>query len=115
MKYITVVFALIIMVLSQSLLAHTKLNSSNPADGAAIVELTEIRLEFSTEAKLTALKLENDAGTEMALGPIPVDTAAIYSIAVTEPLAPGNYVVTWRSVSGDAHIVSGEIHFSVTD
>ena len=115
MKYLPVVIALFVMVLSQSILAHTKLNSSFPADGAAIGELAEIRLVFSTDVKLTAVKLENDAGTEMGLGPIPGETAATYSIAVSEPLAPGNYVVTWRSVSGDSHIVSGEIRFSVTD
>lgn len=115
MKYVPVVFALIIMVLSQSLLAHTKLTSSVPAEGATVRVLSEVRLEFSTVVKLTAVKLEDDAGSEMALGPIPGGMAAAFSIALDESPAPGKYVLTWRSVSADAHIVSGEVHFSVTD
>ena len=114
MKFQTAFFVLLIMIVPQSLQAHTKLSTSNPADGATVSALTEIQLEFSTDVRLTAVKLQDSAGMEMALGSIPGETAATYTIAVNESPAPGEYLISWRSISGDSHVVSGEIRFTVT-
>jgi len=115
MKFVNALLALIIIGLSPSLYAHTHLGSSVPADGAHVREVTQIQLSFSAPVTLTAMKLENEAGTEMALGPIPADPAESHTIAVDEALAPGRYVATWRSVGADSHIVSGEVRFIVID
>ena len=29
-------------------------------------------------------------------------------------LAPGKYVVTWRAMGGDSHIMTGEVHFTIS-
>ena len=115
MKLIPAAVALAVMLLAQPLLAHTKLSSSNPADGSTVNALPEIQLEFSAAVRLTAVILESSAGAEVGLGPIPGETATAYTIALKDVLAPGEYLITWRSVSGDSHIVSGEIRFSVAD
>jgi methionine-rich copper-binding protein CopC len=107
--------AFFVLVLSQSLAAHTTLTTSHPADGAVVASPVEIKIEFPAPVRLTAVKLENEAGTEIELGTLPVDSATVFSVPLAETLAPGRYLVTWRSVSGDSHIVSGEIRFTVTD
>jgi methionine-rich copper-binding protein CopC len=45
---------------------------------------------------------------------LPTAVAARFAVAVREELAPGDYVIAWRAVGGDTHIVSGEVHFKVT-
>ena len=94
--------------------AHTGLAGSEPAAGASVVgPVTEIVLTFADEVRLTAVALADAGGTAKALGPLPKDAAAHFVIAVEEPLAPGQYEITWRAVGADTHVVSGKIAFSV--
>ena len=115
MKWVTTFLAMLIIALSQPLLAHTKAGTTVPADGAKVAAPTEIVLTFPAAVKLTALMLQNDAGNKMALGPIPTEPATSYTVAIVDALPPGRYQVSWRSISSDSHIVDGEIRFSVTD
>jgi hypothetical protein len=115
MKSLYAVFALIIIGLSSSVYAHSNLVSSIPEDGSRIKEATEIQLVFSAPVKLTAMKLVNPAGTEMPLGSIPADMAESHTIALSETLAPGKYVASWRSISSDSHVVDGNLRFIVID
>ena len=115
MKFLYTAFALIITGLSLSVYAHSNLVSSVPDDGAQIKEATELQLVFSTPIKLTAMKLVNSAGAEMALGSIPADMAESHTIALRETLAPGKYVASWRSISSDSHVVDGNLRFIVID
>ena len=115
MKTISPLVILLMLGLSTAALAHTRLSTSNPADGAEIAAPSDIRLEFSAPVRLTAVKLESASGSEVELGDIPADVAASFSVAIDEPLAAGAYVVTWRSISGDTHVVSGEFRFTVTE
>jgi methionine-rich copper-binding protein CopC len=93
--------------------AHTKLATSSPAAGASVPAPTELVLEFSGDVRLTAVSLTATSGAEMKLDPVPTAVASKFAVAVREPLAPGEYVATWRAVGGDTHIVSGEIRFGV--
>lgn len=40
-------------------------------------------------------------------------TKAEVVLRLSEPLAPGHYVVMWRALSADTHVVDGHIVFSV--
>jgi copper resistance protein C len=95
--------------------AHTKLAVSVPAEGAsALAPVKEIVLEFAGDVRLTAVVLNDAAGAEKAIADVPTAVGAKFALAVRDELAPGGYVVTWRAVGADTHVVSGEIHFSVT-
>jgi methionine-rich copper-binding protein CopC len=75
--------------------AHTHLKEAQPAEGSVLnAPPANIVLKFSEAARLTALTLQKDGGAE-------------------EKLAPGKYVVSYRVVSDDNHIMSGKIHFTV--
>lgn len=95
--------------------AHTKLASTIPAEGASLpAPVKEIVLEFAGDVRLTAVVLNDAAGANKAIADVPTALAAKFALAVRDDLAPGGYVVTWRAVGADTHVVSGEIHFSVT-
>ena len=115
MKSIHAVIALLIIGLSPSLYAHSNLVSSVPDDGARTKAVTEIQLVFSASVKLTAMTLHNTDGTEITLGSIPADSAESHTITISDPLAPGKYAASWRSISSDAHVVSGELRFIVIE
>jgi methionine-rich copper-binding protein CopC len=114
MKYSVVLALLGSLAFASGVDAHTKLASSAPAEGAsAPAPVKEIVLEFAGDVRLTVVTLAGAAGEKKAIDDVPTALAAKFSLAVRDELAPGSYVVTWRAVGADTHVVSGEIHFSV--
>jgi len=95
--------------------AHTVLSSSNPADNAIETTAPEnIALGFSTEVRLTAFSVEDDDGKIFDLGAMPTIMQQEFSIS-TPVIPPGTYIVKWRAVGEDMHIVSGEFQFVVAE
>ena len=105
---------LLAAVFSMQALAHTALSTSAPANDAQVAAPSEIVLEFSADVRLTAVSLTNTAGEETRLGALPADAASSFAIPIESDLTPGVYLVTWRSLSADTHVVSGEFRFTVT-
>lgn len=101
------------LLTSSAVLAHTRLGASIPAAGAEVASPPEIVLEFSEPVHVTAFAVQTDAGVEQRTGEIPAGPAKAFAIPVTGALAPGEYSVSWRAVSADTHIVSGEFSFVV--
>jgi len=93
--------------------AHTHLKDATPAEGSTVKASPEsITLTFSEAARLTALTIQKEGGEEQKVAQLPAESAA--KITVPAPkLAPGKYIVSWRVVSGDSHIMSGKLHFTV--
>ena len=106
---------LLCLLLPAMLPAHTNLSSSAPEDGASVAAPTEIRLEFSAPVRLTAVSLRSAAGSDIPLGDISSEVQTSFSVAIETAMEPGQYQVSWRSISGDSHVVSGEIRFTVVD
>jgi methionine-rich copper-binding protein CopC len=95
--------------------AHTGLKSSVPGAQAVVAEpVSQIVLEFTGAVRLTAVTLVNGSGDPIRLGQFPVETQARFAVDVQEPLPTGDYVITWRAVGADTHVVSGEIPFRVS-
>lgn len=93
--------------------AHTHLKESVPAQNSTVKTPPEqIALTFSAPARLTALAIQKEGGTEQKLTPLPSDAAARVTVP-TPKLAPGKYTVSWRVVSGDNHVMSGKLRFTV--
>lgn len=107
--------AVVAFWLPSLVLAHTGLAASVPSDGARVASPTELVLEFSEPVHVTAVALETAAGAAQPVGEIPAGPAATFAIPVSAALAPGAYVIQWRAVGADTHIVSGEIGFVVDD
>jgi copper resistance protein C len=93
--------------------AHTHLVKSVPANGSTLATAPgEFVLTFAEPAKLTVLSLQKDAEAASRLGPLP--SAAAAQISVPAPkLSPGKYVLSWRAVGDDGHVMPGKVSFTV--
>ena len=109
----TAFFGVLLLVASQAF-GHTKLAGSTPAADATVAHPPEsLVLEFQEPVRLTVVTLADAAGATKSLSPVPAETAARFVLEVREALAAGSYLVTWRAVGADTHVVSGEIAYRV--
>jgi len=114
MRVVTFLSGLILLTLGATAGAHSHLAKAVPADGSVITASPpNIVLNFSDPARLTALSIQKGAEKEQKLAPLPAEAAKQLSVPVPQ-LAPGSYVVNWRVVGGDNHVMSGQIHFTIS-
>ncbi len=94
--------------------AHTHLAAATPADEAVTsTPPEEIVLEFNADVRLLAVTLEDASAQTIALEPVSEALKDRFTLAILAELSPGDYLVTWRAVGADTHVVSGKLHFSV--
>ncbi|MER6582284.1 copper resistance protein CopC [Nonomuraea sp. NPDC001023] len=94
-------------------LAHDRLKSSSPADGAKVARVESIELEFTSRMTLPTLVLDGPAGENLPLGK-PRAQGVTVKAEPAAPLEPGRYRLAWRVVSSDGHPIAGELRFTVT-
>jgi copper resistance protein C len=96
--------------------AHTRLEGSDPADGASLSTAPQkVTLTFNeaVPAEFTTLTVIGPGGTAYQTGPVTATNGAV-STAVL-PLGPaGRYEIGYRVVSDDGHPVSGSLAFTMT-
>lgn len=93
--------------------AHTHLKEAVPANGSTVkTSPPNIMLTFTQPARVTALTIQKDGGSEQKLEPLPTDAAAKISVPAPK-LEPGKYTVNWRVLSADNHVMSGKVQFAV--
>jgi copper transport protein len=113
MKFARLACALVLVGCSAFAFAHAKLVKADPADGSTVkVVPTKFVLTFGEPAKLTALSLQKDSEPPRKIGPLPTDASAEISIPAPK-LAPGKYVLSWRVVGDDGHVLPGKLSFTV--
>ena len=101
--------------LSVAAQAHTHLKEAIPADGSTVKSSPEnIMLMFSEAAKVTAISIQKEGDKEQKLSPLPAEASAHVMVPAPK-LAPGKYTVNYRVVSDDGHVMSGKLHFTVSD
>jgi methionine-rich copper-binding protein CopC len=102
------------LLVAGSTLAHAMLESSSPANHATLSTAPKaIDLVFGHPTRLTKLKLLN-AGQEI---PVTIDPSAPASSTFSIPLPalkPGSYQVKWGTLSGDGHVMTGSLSFTVS-
>ncbi|HKD54257.1 MAG TPA: copper resistance CopC family protein [Steroidobacteraceae bacterium] len=95
-------------------LGHAHLEQSVPADGSVVSRApTQLVLRFSEPAQLTALAIEKEHGARQKL-PAPAGKPQAQIVVPLPTLAPGSYVVSWRAVAADGHVVPGQVHFTLS-
>jgi methionine-rich copper-binding protein CopC len=102
----------------QPLLWHLHLVRSQPAANDTLHAAPgAIRLWFSSppEMAITTVHLTTMAGAPVPVGPVTRDQpdSAPVVAPVTGPVAPGAYVVVWRTSAADGHVSAGRIPFVV--
>ena len=95
-------------------LAHAHMEMSVPAANSTVASMpAQIMLHFSEATKLTAVSVEKADGSgkqELKAG---TDAKAMFMIA-SPKLGAGVYVIKWRGLSDDSHVVNGTVKFTVS-
>ena len=110
--------------------AHSPLSSSFPSDGETLdVSPVEIIMDFKASAKLIKVELikSNDKKGNGILGgmfggddgePVPLGKSFLMSMnkrqVIPMPsLGEGDYLLLWRAMGDDGHVIKGELTFKV--
>ncbi|GAA0824549.1 copper resistance CopC family protein [Streptosporangium amethystogenes subsp. fukuiense] len=91
--------------------AHDRLKSSDPAKGAKVESLEEVKLTFTASVRFPNVVVRS--GDENHQDGKPVLDGAVVTQKVKEDLPPGDYVIAYRVVSSDGHPIEGEIPFTL--
>lgn len=113
MKIARMVCAVVLLSCGAVVYAHGQLVKAVPANGSTLTASpANFVLTFSEPVKMTAVALQKDSAPAKKLGPLP--TAATAEVTIPAPgLAPGRYVLSWRVVGGDGHVVPGKVSFTM--
>jgi copper transport protein len=104
---------LVLLTLSATTQAHAHLQKAVPADGSVIgASPANVILSFSEPARITALWIQKSDGQKQKIASLPTEQARQISVAMPA-LTPGTYVLSWRVVSADTHVVPGQIRFTI--
>lgn len=95
--------------------AHSKTTAYSPEDGSTVNELSEITMQFDDPMRIISVAMTRD-GKEAALaretGTEPVTE---FVARPDDALAPGDYKVEWRGMSGDGHPMKGSFTFTLAE
>lgn len=114
MKRLSLLIMVLLFVVPQAAMAHSKLTEAVPAVNAVIEESpASIELSFDTKIeKLSTFKLFNEAGEQVEAEEIKVSGDSL-SGTVPLPLSNGKYTVNWTIIGADGHAVEGDYSFTV--
>ncbi len=97
---------------------HITMDGSLPADGETVVgDVTEIRLFFSGAPLLrgASVRIVTSSRELMRSTPPaadPEDSKQLFT-RIEPALPPGAYVVQWRCIADDGHVMRGDFRFEV--
>ena len=111
----SVISGLAMLLLSGSLLAHTELQSSVPAESAKLEGAPEqVVLTFTGEVRLLRAELRSASGQTQELTIPSSDWAAELELALPD-LNPGFQYLDWSILSRDGHSMSGTLTFFIVE
>lgn len=98
--------------------AHATLLATSPVDGSVVsAEPRQVTLRFDQAVTLNpeSILLLDAAGHQVRIGTPghPLDKADTAGADLPAGLHDGTYVVSWRVVSADTHVISGAFQFSI--
>ena len=97
---------------------HITLDRSEPSDGEQVAgDVTEIRLFFSGAPLMrgASVRIVTSSRSLMRSSPPaadPEDPKQVF-VSVNPPLPPGAYVIQWRCIADDGHVMRGDFRFEV--
>ncbi|MGI5126654.1 copper resistance CopC family protein [Pseudonocardia sp. CA-107938] len=113
---LAVVCGLVMLLVAGPAAAHSRLESSDPADGASLATPpSKVTLTFNEQMQqgFATITVIGPGGTAWQDGETQVSGDSV-SIAV-KPLGPaGVYQIGYRVISDDGHPVSGSVSFTLT-
>jgi methionine-rich copper-binding protein CopC len=113
---VTLLAGLALLLGAAPALAHTRLQSSDPADGASVDTAPEhVALTFNEpmSPEFSTITVIGPDGTDYKDGAVTAEESTISTRLL--PLGPaGQYEIGYRVVSADGHPVTGSVSFTLT-
>lgn len=105
-----------VISMASAAMFHTELKSSIPSKGTSVTSPAMASVTFGEAVKvavssLSILKADSSVVEKLVIKEKAM--AATYGAPLTKPLAPGKYLLHYRTVSDDGHVVSGNVPFTV--
>jgi methionine-rich copper-binding protein CopC len=97
---------------------HITMDESTPGDGSTVTSsVSEVRLYFSDAPLMrgASIRVVNSARSLQRSTPPaadPEDGKQLF-VEMTPPLPAGTYVVQWRCIADDGHVMRGDFTFEV--
>jgi hypothetical protein len=99
--------------LATSALAHSKSQSTTPADAATVASVDTIEIRFQDPMLVTAISLTGPEGAFDLERETGMDPVTEFRAVPATDLPSGAYTVDWRGLSVDGHPMQGTFSFSV--
>ncbi|MDE0256147.1 MAG: copper resistance protein CopC [Rhodospirillaceae bacterium] len=94
--------------------AHSKLNTTEPADGAVLAQApARIVLSFAKRIRLTRVRMTHNAGDAIDLDLGKQTSFATRFELPLKDMGSGLYRIEWRGLSGDGHAMRKTFTFRV--
>ena len=98
---------------TQNASAHAKVESSVPSNNEVLAgptDLIQVKWNEPVESEANLFKVTKD-GTLVKIESVEISYNTA-TIKLSEKTKPGSYKVTWKVLSEDSHLVSGELNFA---
>ncbi len=114
MRILTTILASLMVFAGATALAHSMIKAINISSGDSFAAAPEaFEITFSHKAALADIELETASGEAIETGfESADDMSASFSVSLPT-LESGDYLLTWKAVARDGHIMSDTIDFSV--
>ncbi|WP_313892363.1 copper resistance protein CopC [Psychrobacillus sp.] len=114
MKKIIIATLACLFLFGGQALAHTGLDSSNPANGSVVSEaLKEISLTFESKIEQTSsFELVNENNEKVHITNLTV-SENVMTGAIDKSIENGAYKILWKIIGADGHLINGEIAFTL--
>lgn len=109
---VAVVAALVVVAVAQ---AHTKLEKSDPTDGATLAAppaMVHLFFNEKPDLKVSKVTLTGPSGN-VELGQAHSMADKDIMAGIKGSLANGKYTVTWQTAGKDGHVIKGSFSFTV--
>jgi methionine-rich copper-binding protein CopC len=113
-RFILPVALALLAATSPAAFAHTHIRATSIADNAVVAQSpANFTVAFTEPAAIANLTLTTTADAPVALSyQPPQGFATSYQIPMPH-LDAGAYVISWRMIARDGHVMNGVVHFSI--
>ena len=114
MRFLAAILAAALVMAGVSAMAHSMIKEVNISSGDSFTTSPEtFEITFSHKAALADVELETSLGEMIDIGFDSEDAMAETFTVDLPALDSGDYLLTWKAVARDGHIMSDTIDFSV--
>lgn len=104
----------LICIISTGALAHSKINSTLPVNGATLSQAPEeISFQFGKKIRLTKVDMTHLTHPTVSLDLSGQSGFGNDIVIPFEGMGAGSYRIEWRGLGADGHPVQGEFNFEV--